>query len=413
MLITINQDTDTPARREALPGLTLTYLYDRSRDSKVQSAPGQDFIAYHYDEGRFAFAVCDGVSQSFYGELAARFLGERLVNWLTELPVPATPEQLADQANRALRGWVAEAQAMIDAKVVTPSLPPMVREALERKRSSGSESIFLAGLLDIAQNKLAVCWMGDTRLWMWDADGVRRELPNAIWEMRERWSSRTGPKNGSPRAALVPLDELRIVRISVHTDGLAGQVDALQSINLDALNAAAGNLSRTPGSDDVAVLDINLNPLALQPLDVPAPRQDTNGEPVITWAAVPDADWYRVALENGARSWTVDISDTTYFLPADLTTQQAGLALCRVQALASDRAPSAWSAPVVVAEPQAESLTEAVPPESAPAAPMPETVLVEVEEGTANAFAMRPVLALSLLLALALSIAWYAMNMRF
>src|SRR4051812_28143375 len=82
--ITINQDSDTPARREITALATLTYLYDRSRDSKQGNAPGQDFITFRCEGQRLAFAVCDGVSQSFYGDLAARFLGEQLVSWLSE-----------------------------------------------------------------------------------------------------------------------------------------------------------------------------------------------------------------------------------------------------------------------------------------------------------------------------------------
>ncbi|PJF34425.1 MAG: hypothetical protein CUN49_15725, partial [Candidatus Thermofonsia Clade 1 bacterium] len=81
-VITLNQETDTPARRERIGKVMLTYLYDRSRDSQQAGARGQDFIAFCGNEKRLAFAICDGVSQSFYGDLAARFLGEKLVAWL-------------------------------------------------------------------------------------------------------------------------------------------------------------------------------------------------------------------------------------------------------------------------------------------------------------------------------------------
>src|SRR5262245_60073141 len=116
-IVTINQDTDTPARCEITPAAQLTYLYDRSRDSKKNNAPGQDFIAFCCDESRgsrLVFAVCDGVSQSFYGDLAARFLGEQLVHWLSEQSNPGP--DFAQRVEEILRAWTGEATQLVQEK---------------------------------------------------------------------------------------------------------------------------------------------------------------------------------------------------------------------------------------------------------------------------------------------------------
>lgn len=172
-LITLNQDDDTPARREYIGSAALTYLYDRSRDSQQAGARGQDFIAFWGNARRLAFAVCDGVSQSFYGDLAARFLGEKLVAWLAELPFPTEPDAFCAALSAQLAAWQPEAEALVMAHPLRPDLPPMLRDALLRKRENGSESMFLAVLIDHAVGSFAACWMGDLRLRLFD-DKARR-----------------------------------------------------------------------------------------------------------------------------------------------------------------------------------------------------------------------------------------------
>ena len=60
------------------------FAFDRSADSIKANEPGQDYIAIIAADDRIAFVLCDGVSQSFYGDLAARILGDQLVTWLWE-----------------------------------------------------------------------------------------------------------------------------------------------------------------------------------------------------------------------------------------------------------------------------------------------------------------------------------------
>src|SRR5688500_8353015 len=58
------------------------YAYARSADSRAANDPGQDYLTFQEEGNSFAFVLCDGVSQSFYGEIAARVLGDGLVAWL-------------------------------------------------------------------------------------------------------------------------------------------------------------------------------------------------------------------------------------------------------------------------------------------------------------------------------------------
>jgi hypothetical protein len=393
-IVTINQDTDTPARREITPIAALTYLYDRSRDSKKNNAPGQDFIAFRCTDSRLVFAVCDGVSQSFYGDLAARFVGERLVRWLSEQTT--FDDTFPRHIDAVMRTWTDEATQLVQSKPLSINLAPMVRDALERKRENGSEAMFVAGVLDPQQ--LVVCWMGDMRLWLWNDANEPIDLPGAAWLTKERWSTRLGPKNGVPRTAVVPLDG--VARITIHSDGVGSRAPELSTISLEGMDQLAEELSAAPTSDDVSILDISPSVAQAPVLAAPTPQMPDPREPVIQWEQVPNAGWYRLALTAGGsgRQWTVDTANTTFFLAPSF----AGL--LRVQALANDTIPSEWSEPISV------GVVEAVPAEAVAeedvAAPLPPVITAR------RPFRLNIVMMGALLLAAVLTVGWYALFFR-
>jgi len=348
--ITLPQNQETPASREIAPGpIAFTYVYARSRDTRAANAPGQDFIAFRYDAQRIAFAVCDGVSQSFYGEIAARLLGSRLVEFLW---TDALDDHLLDSLNGALHHWTAEATTAVQTHVINPKLPEMQRVALERKRENGSESMFVAGVIDREQHQLALCWMGDMRLWLWDAEHRAIDIPGAEWQTRERWSSRLGPKNGSARGCVMPLGA--VTRITAHSDGVGHYANEFAELSQDQLNSMVDDLLQGAGSDDISVLDIDL---AFKPrygdldtLPTPTLHLIDPREPVLTWEAVPLAGRYRVLVDDGNLPFTRDIPDTsgtTFFPPFDSKLDSQTLT-CAVQALNDYTFPSAWSAPMTL-----------------------------------------------------------------
>jgi hypothetical protein len=399
-IITLNPESDTPARREITPGAVLTYLYNRSRDSRQHDAPGQDFVAYTYDAERITFAVCDGVSQSFYGDLAARFLGEHLVAWLRDLDLGSAPnlpaKTFAALVNAQLCDWVAEASAQVAAKAVSDQVPPMLADALARKREVGSESMFVAGLIDLVGGRLMACWMGDVRLWLWDAQNQPIDLPGAVWETRERWSSRVGPKNGSPRVLILPL--AGVARMTAHSDGVGTRTDDLSIVTPERLDSLARELDAAPASDDVAILDIALVRVpGGEPLPAPMPYLPDEDEPLIHWEPVAGAAWYRVAIEDAR---TVDTPGATFVLPADI----AGPVRCCVQAFSADGMPGAWSEPVSVGAPKPVRIEPVLLPEAA--APLLDAV------GQPREFQARLMLTLAIILAFVLSFGWYLLYFR-
>jgi serine/threonine protein phosphatase PrpC len=366
-IITIPQNNETPARRELAPGnVAFTYVYARSFDTQKANALGQDFIAYCYDHIRIAFAVCDGVSQSFYGDLAARFLGTHLVQWLWE-QTPSDEVSFVSALNAALSSWTSEATSLVQAKAIRANLPEMQKVALERKRANGSESMFVAGLIDRTTGQAVLCWMGDMRLWLWDATGQAIELPDAALKTRERWSSRIGPKNGSAHGCVLSLND--IVRITAHSDGVGKFADTFAKLAQDQLDPMVAELAKTPTSDDVSVLDINLafapTHGPLRTLATPTLYIADASEPVVVWDSVPFGSRYRISIDDGTMPYSLDVY-------ADTRTRRQSLFLpdapekslsCRVQALNDYALPSEWSEPVTfLAEVEAEPVVAAVTP---------------------------------------------------
>src|SRR5262245_61247445 len=54
------------------------WTYRRSADSQKSGAVGQDYLTMRYGGSTLTFALCDGVGQSYFGDVAAGLLGDAL-----------------------------------------------------------------------------------------------------------------------------------------------------------------------------------------------------------------------------------------------------------------------------------------------------------------------------------------------
>ena len=201
-LIRISQEHETSAQAETFGPFHLTYAYARSAEGQSADQPGQDYIVWRTEGSRLVFALCDGVSQSFYGELAARFLGDALVDWLWQLPLSdkdaAGPATLLTEQ---LSAWTAAATGLVQEQILPPGIPEMQRVALEQKRALGSQSMFVAGRIDLPdaslpRGRLLCCWLGDCRLRAWRGN-VEEPRLSIGRDTAQRWSTRTGAVGGT------------------------------------------------------------------------------------------------------------------------------------------------------------------------------------------------------------------------
>ncbi len=320
--LALPQGCETPVTARQHANFGYRYAYARSADSRAHDDVGQDFLALRADEHVLAFALCDGVSQSFFGDLAARLLGEALVRWFWE-----NVNSLLKSSDGALRSALGEfldslaapASQQVARISVPDHLPPMVREVLEEKRGLGSESTFVAGRLDLRTNRLYLAWMGDSRLRLWDERGEITAKLGQTFHTAERWSTRRG-RIGNLHVAVIPLAALRY--LIAYSDGLA-RLDRAMSRHLrdESIQAAIDFAGRRPDSDDVSYFEVWLGgrrPPEGRPLSAPrALRLTTSDEGLhLTWQGVPQARWYEVQLEQQGEAFEVSAPQTSLLLPA-------------------------------------------------------------------------------------------------
>jgi len=379
--VTIDQERAHPLSRVRLAPGTIRYMYDRSSDCKATGEPGQDYLTFRYTSGRLAFAVCDGVGGSFLGNLAARFLGDHLVEWLWEHPSVAQAEQFQRELFRHLRELVGPASRLIENYPLPRGLQPIVRDVLEEKRSYGSEAMFVCGRIEWpaqqSQGQVALAWLGDAELQVCDRGGRWRRFLGAT---AERWSSFRGPR-GNPQVQIATADD--IARVIAYSDGLRSLAEDLRHLPDRMLDQALELLAQDPRNDDLSLIDIALNeqqmlaerrsrdqsqtsvsPPTLHREDIAPPRRaeavsssqaslasprilsaepDRAGSVLLRWIPVPGASEYRVQVADTIEAF--NRIPLEYRIPeASFKTNPFGrrLQYARVQALSGERS-SDWS----------------------------------------------------------------------
>lgn len=294
----LSQRSETPATLVNSPNSLLyyRYAYGRSADSRKNDDTGQDYVAFYIENQRLAFAVCDGVSQSFFGDLAAAFVGNELVAWMFHLSDPRTSGEVwKSELENHLQSCTQAASRKIAEFQYPEDMPGMVQMVLEKKRQIGSESTLVAGVIDLDRGWYAMVWMGDTRLRIWSAQGeLTATKLGDTFHTRERWSSNKGLV-GSLHACHGSTDEL--VHLMVYTDGLSLLDKPIQMMGCS--NAAVDKLTEEarlqPNSDDTSLFEWwSALPQFNVPLKKPVGWQ--RKRPVYECAPVQDATMYEIAL---------------------------------------------------------------------------------------------------------------------
>src|SRR5215210_3778356 len=110
----VAQDRETPVQTGSMSAFSWRYAYARSADTRTAGDPGQDYLTFRYDDTTFAFALCDGVSQSFFGDLSARLLGDALLEWVwQDLPAGADSQKIQTDLSSKLKALTPHASNLV------------------------------------------------------------------------------------------------------------------------------------------------------------------------------------------------------------------------------------------------------------------------------------------------------------
>jgi hypothetical protein len=273
----MENSTSIAQDRETLPEVVIAgdiafrYTFGRSADCRLYNDTGQDYITFSQLPGGLVFALCDGVSQSFMGNLAARFLGDSLIEWLAGLPPGSEPEAVKESLLSSLTELAEKAGEEINNHPLPESIPALLRTVLEEKRALGSESTFVCGRIDLpnASNpagSFIAAWMGDSRLRLWNPARESWQRSVGFLNANQRWSSRRGAVGGAPNILAAPLLDregkgFNLAHLMVYSDGLTilDKVDVvLSNIELETL---INQVTKSAQSDDVSLFEVWLGGL--------------------------------------------------------------------------------------------------------------------------------------------------------
>ncbi|YCA42285.1 hypothetical protein M1E11_15855 [Bacillus sp. JZ8] len=232
----------------------LCYGFYRAHETMQNEEKSQDYLVFQEEHGTLAFALCDGVSLSFYGDAAAQFLGDKLVDWLMK-----QDELLYEEGEALFHAYLEtlteEATKYIEAVPVHSHLPPLVKSVLEEKRDNGSEAMFACGRIDALSNGLYRLFLssgGDIRVRFFS--DVGEEVSQSKLETGVRWSTKRGLIG--EKAHTVIQKSCAFHKLLLYSDGLA-LLDEKKLGNNEIKEAISHSLA-TPESDDISLLEITL-----------------------------------------------------------------------------------------------------------------------------------------------------------
>lgn len=383
----LSPEIETPVSFQRAGRFFYRVAYARSADSRSNNERGQDYLTFRVGEERFAFALCDGVSQSFYGDLAARILGDTLLKWAWNLDFGQPDDYIQENLRQELKTLTDEASRLVRDYPIPENVPAMVRGVLDKKRAIGSEATFVMGILDFSQEAACLAWMGDSRLRLWRASQEINAPFDGLFKTSERWSTVKGPV-GELHLARLAISEFD--HLAAYSDGFAYLDDAYSSTGKDrafsdrAINAFIKDAASRPSSDDISFIEIWTTPKppklprSGENLAAPNPHySQRNDAHFLDWRPVAGANQYEIRFSSENQTTLSSLKTDACAWKAD-STLDANAHWLSVRAW-SEAEPGPWSGflpiqrPPAAAPPRQTGPLPALPP-SEPEVHLPATL---------------------------------------
>lgn len=265
--IYLPQDSDAAVNRLVGHAWQCAYGYMRSAESRATGESGQDYLALREHDAGLLFVVCDGVGQSYYGDFAARFVGDRLLDWLSDAHGAHAERDEAwmqQELGRFLLHATEEATAQLERHEMHPGVHGLLRDVLLDKKKQGSSAMYVGGRLDFPDRRrpdgaLLLVWQGDIRLRLWTGAQEREAAFGGSFQTRHRWNSASGPVGGMPSVysgSLPRGGDKEQSTLLVYSDGLAA-LDNRRQPPGGQLGQYIAEQAADPACDDMSVVQID------------------------------------------------------------------------------------------------------------------------------------------------------------
>ncbi len=235
------QTENTPVTRVEYGPFRVRYAYSLSYERVTGNRPSNDYLEWSANGDILVFALCDGVETSFAGGSAARFLGRKLVEWLSALPAEQTED--LDQIKRlldvALVEWMPAAQRAVRSKV------------------KPSEAVFTCGRVSAGPDGLRGFMAGSGLILVRLYDRKNRDISfTPLRHAYDRWSSLRGLRGQTFVEPLGPRPPLQ--RMMLFTDGLSELEEKLAAYSDADLQTAILESFMSVLNDDISLLDVEM-----------------------------------------------------------------------------------------------------------------------------------------------------------
>lgn len=319
-IIAIDQSTDNPIRVLHTKSFRFRYANSRAADSQRSNDKGQDYLTICYNSKYLGFVVADGVSQSFFGDIAAKILGDQLLSFLMECGEHFLEEKLPfqEKLEEKLEDLVSLAMPLVKDFPLPEHVTGILQSVLEQKRQMGSQTTFIAGYIDLVKRDLALAWMGDERVRLWNdlQETSKEQLGLENFQTAERWSSSTG-MIGTLHTRIIK--DSHISRMVVYTDGLAILDEELQlnPLTHKQLEELIFQTSQMPQSDDTTFFELTWEKpdpwekkLQNAPESLECQFDPKNQRIDLLWKPVENVKKYQVAQISSDGQKLVDTNST-------------------------------------------------------------------------------------------------------
>ncbi|NIA58675.1 hypothetical protein G5716_06900 [Bacillus pacificus] len=251
----LSQKKETVLQEKKMEHFTYRYSYVRAKETQDLNEGGQDFLTFQDNGTSFIFALCDGVGLSFHGEIAAEFLGMKLVNLFDTCQ--GSELDIATLLNEQLNNWIEEASEKVNAFRLPEQTPWLLRDVLEEKRKQGSEAMFIGGKIELIPNEdkvqITIVTHGDSFVQLFQDKENCSNVMKFERNIEKRWSTRRGIIGGELAVFSKTLSRQEVNRIVIHSDGLT----LLKQYNVEEVLKEIERAQNSPTSDDISFLDVS------------------------------------------------------------------------------------------------------------------------------------------------------------
>ncbi len=321
----LSQNKELAPRNELAGAYELIYAFSRSAERQARDYPGADYLSFAYNGNQLFFCICDGVSGAFAGYVAAKFIGDQLIEWSQDQK--ATFENVATlekQLSDVLQVWTKDGTKLVNSTPLLLNGDATDRDFMERRRKKGSQTMFLFGILDTERDQAFFAGLGDIRMFV--IYNNKSEADFVVGQTKSRWSTLDGQIN-SLWTNSYKLSEIN--RFTVYTDGFEQFSNSPSSVQT---KKELNNIFRP--KDDVTVFSVKPNSKFINRGQSQTPKYQIVDN-YIVFDRVSDDEWIRIFVENDV----LEVVDAKIFLNEDF--KNAGKGQLRYQAVGEKTQPSA------------------------------------------------------------------------